>query len=321
VLLIDHDLAVVAGVRALAATHLRTVWIGEIDPCAVFFLQPLQGRGDPLLAVPLLGQLLLEMNQRRLLGLLGVDAFALMENLLDPLVDLPEVRLALFGRPTLVVAGVGAKLTAVDEQGTAANHPELEAQTGTVPQHPLQGLAILPAEAGDGLEVGLETPGQPDKGEIMVQRPFELARAANPIGVAIHEDLEHDRGRIGRTARLMWLGLDPQAPPIQRVHEGVVGAHGIVRGYELLDRGGQEHLLLTLGLPKCHRGTPFQDLGVHDIRPPQKKKDLICQNCDTVWQLGDGLLRGEGVPPLQAETKSKAKMASPRKNHRQGLRP
>ncbi|OHB66788.1 MAG: hypothetical protein A2Y77_06370 [Planctomycetes bacterium RBG_13_62_9] len=33
--------------------------------------------------------------------------------------------------------------------------------------------------------------------------------------------------------------------------------------------------------------------------------------------LGDGFFRGEGVPPLHASVKSKAKMASPQSNHRQ----
>jgi hypothetical protein len=274
VLLIDHHLAVVAGVRALAAAHRRTVRVGEIDPRTVFFLQLLQGRGDPLLASPLRGPFLLEMNQRLLLGLLGIDLLALVENPLDPLVDPPEVLLALGGRPTLVVAGVGAELAAVDEPGIAGDHAELEAQTGTVPQHPLESLAILPPKAGDGLEIRLQTSGQPDKGEIMAQRAFELPRAANPVGVTLDEDLEHDRGRIGRTADLGRIGFDAQAAPIERVHKGIVGPHGIIRGDELLNGGGQEHLLIPRGLPKRHRGTPFQDLGVHDILPGQKRKTL-----------------------------------------------
>ena len=244
------------------------------DSLELFLLQLRHRLFDSLFAAFLLGQLLRQMDHRVLLRLLRIELLALAEDLIDPLIDLLDLLGALLGRATVADPGIGSKLAAIDEQSIARDHVQLDAQPRTVLEHLPEGLEIVPPELRDRLIVRLEPPGDPEERQIVVQRPFELARAANPVGVAIDQDLEHRLGVIRRTACLVLIGHDPQGLPIQVIHEQIVRSNRIVLGDILLDTRGQKHLLGTLRLPKSHRRTPFQNPAAHHKSLRQKGKTL-----------------------------------------------
>ena len=83
------------------------------------------------------------------------------------------------------------------------------------------------SEFGEGLVIRLKSPGQPDKRQIMMQGPFQLARTADSVGVAIDEHLEHNPRIVLGTAYLVGSALYPKQLHIQGIHEGVIGSDGV----------------------------------------------------------------------------------------------
>jgi hypothetical protein len=86
--------------------------------------------------------------------------------------------------------------------------------------------------------------------------PFELAGTANPIGIAVDQDLEHRLGLGGGTARLVRVTGKRQGLEIQGVDEGIAGPRGVIGGDILVETERKQHPLPTFGSTKSHGRTP-----------------------------------------------------------------
>ena len=125
---------------------------------------------------------------------------------------------------------------------------------GTLCDNRTQRMAVVPPKPGKSLEVRLQAPGQPDKGQSVMQGPLQLAAAANPIRVAIDEHLEHHTRIVRRAADLMRVPRDLQGRQVQGVYKGVVSPYGIFRAHIVVETLRKQAALLTIGLSIGHPG-------------------------------------------------------------------
>ncbi len=107
--------------------------------------------------------------------------------------------------PILVVDRLDAR--AVNRQQFASEQIEIPAQDHELPKNLLERGAIVAPEIGDGLEVRLQTPQQPD--DLYVAMTFGLKTAArpHPVEIAVNIELQQIAGSVAGTPRR--LRLDP----------------------------------------------------------------------------------------------------------------
>jgi hypothetical protein len=67
-----------------------------------------------------------------------------------------------------------------------AKQVQLLAQQHELTEHRAGSVAVIAAEVGNGLEVGLEVPQQPDHLDIGVRLGFEPAAGSDAVEVTIH---------------------------------------------------------------------------------------------------------------------------------------
>ena len=142
----------------------------------------------------LLGQVLHPRAAGALLGgIAGVEA-------LEVVVELGVGELDELGqrRPREIAVLVVHRLDprAVYRQQLAAEQVQLPAQQHELTEHRTEGLAVVAAEIGDGLEVGLQMPQQPDHLDVAVGLGFKPPAGSDPIEVAVDVELEQIGGRV-----------------------------------------------------------------------------------------------------------------------------
>jgi hypothetical protein len=102
----------------------------------------------------------------------------------------------------------------------------------------------LPAEIGDGPEVRLQRPQQPDDLDVAVAFSLQPAARPNAVEVAIDVKLKQITRRVAGAARR--LRSDPCETgfdQIEPVDEGVDETHGIIRSDVIVDRFRQKQQL------------------------------------------------------------------------------
>ena len=77
---------------------------------------------------------------------------------------------------------------AIHRQQLSAEQIQLLAQQHELAKHRAEGVAIIAAEVGDGLEIGLQVPQQPDHLDIPVGLGFEPVAGADAVEVTIYID-------------------------------------------------------------------------------------------------------------------------------------
>jgi transposase len=93
----------------------------------------------------------------------------------------------------------------------------------------LEPSAVVAPEVGDGLEVGLQVPQQPDHLDVAAGLGFQPPAGAHPVQVAVDVELQQVGRRIPRPARR--LRLDPDEPGRREgppVHERIDEPHRVV---------------------------------------------------------------------------------------------
>jgi len=104
----------------------------------------------------------------------------------------------------------------------------------------------LSAEIGDGLEVGLQRPQQPDDLDVAMTFRFQAAARPNSVEIAVDVEFEQIARRVARPARP--LRLDPPEAclgEIEPINEGVEETDGIVRADVIVHRFGQKQKLVA----------------------------------------------------------------------------
>ena len=155
----------------------------------------------------------------------------------------------------LVLAGAGLELGAVEGHPAESHQAGLLAQDEDLEEEPREGGQVATAELADGLVVGPRLPGEDHEADVRAEALLDAPRTGDPGGVAVEQDLEHQRGVVrrhapglvvggqeGRQVELghehidegcQAVGLDPVAHRRRHQQEGVLviraeglGAHG-----------------------------------------------------------------------------------------------
>src|ERR1700746_725441 len=115
-----------------------------------------------------------------------------------------------------------ALIRVIDGEQFAAVQVQLPAKQNELAKDRAKGLVVVAAEIGNGLEVWLQMPQQPDHLDVAVGFCFEPAARPNPVEVAVDVEFEEILGGIARPAGR--LGRDPDEPSrrqIQPLNESV----------------------------------------------------------------------------------------------------
>ena len=134
----------------------------------------------------------------------------------------------------------------VHRQQFAPEQVEPLAQQRKLAKHRFEGGAIVGAEIGDGLEVRLQRPQQPDDLDVAMAFGFQAAARPHAVEIAVDVELEQIARRVARPARR--LRLDPPEAcldEIEPIDEGVDEADGIVRADVIVHRFGQKQKLVA----------------------------------------------------------------------------
>ena len=120
------------------------------------------------------------------------------------------------------------------------------AQQRELAKHRLERGAIVGAEIGDGLEVRLQRPQQPDDLDVAMAFGLQPAARPHPVEIAVDVKLEQIARRVAGPARR--LRLDPREAcldEIEAIDEGVDEADRIVRADVIVHRFGQKQELVA----------------------------------------------------------------------------
>ena len=130
---------------------------------------------------------------------------------------------------------------AVHRDQLAPKQVEFAAQQHERAEDLPEGMTVVAAEVGNGLEVGLEVAKQPDHLNVPPRLCLQAPAGADPIEVAVDVELEQISGRIARPT--CYCGLDPSKAgrlQVEPSHEGLDEAHRMVRADVVVDRLRQE---------------------------------------------------------------------------------
>jgi hypothetical protein len=125
-----------------------------------------------------------------------------------------------------------------------AEQIDLAAEQHELAEDRAEGLVVGAAEIGDGLEVGLQVPQQPDDLDVAMGLGFQAPARPDAVEVPVDVELQQILGRIARTASRLWLNPDePRSGKIQTVNEGVDEADRIFCVDILVQAFGQKECL------------------------------------------------------------------------------
>ena len=147
-------------------------------------------------------------------------------------------------RSLLLTALIRVPSTASNSRPNRSSSP---AQQHELAEHRAEGVAVVAAEIGDGLEVGLQMPQQPDHLDVAVGLGFQPAARAHPVQIAVDVELQQIGGRIARTACRLRLDADePGRREVQPIDEGVDEPHRVVGADVIVHRFRQQQRLRSV---------------------------------------------------------------------------
>ena len=246
-----HVVADDAGVLA-ARRHRASIRISQRD---LLVLAGLQLHVDRIQSRDLLFQLRDFLLQPRDLGgrhvrasgNLPIRGFELRHVARDARVDAlkPAFHFAL--GEVLVARVDGFELAAVDRNARVAEQVEFAAQRDERAAGFANGLAVVLAEIGDGLEVRRETARQPDQLDVALAFAFEAAARWDPVQVAVDVDLEHRRRRIAGSADIQRLGArEAELAETEPVDKGIDRTDRIVVADAVIEQCWKQRALAAI---------------------------------------------------------------------------
>ena len=91
-------------------------------------------------------------------------------------------------------------------------------------------MAVVATEIGDGLEVGLQVPQQPDHLDVAMGLGFEPPTGPDPVKVTVDVELQQITGGIARAARRLRRDTgEPRRCKVKPVNKGVDEPHRVIR--------------------------------------------------------------------------------------------
>ena len=134
----------------------------------------------------------------------------------------------------------------VHRQQFAPEQVEPLAQQRELAKHRFEGGAVVGAEIGDGLEVRLQRPQQPDDLDVAMAFGFQPAARPHAVEIAVDVKLEQIARRIAGPARRLRLNpREARLDEIEAIDEGVDEADRVVRADVIVHRFGQKKELVA----------------------------------------------------------------------------
>jgi hypothetical protein len=187
---------------------------------------------------------------------MAVGSIELREIPRDALID-PVEAASHFRCGEILVARVDSlELRAIDRDTRRAQQIELTAQRDELAAYLANGLAVVLAEVGNGLEVGGQMAGQPQHLEVALALALQPSARRHPIEVAVDVKLEHRPRIIARPPDIERLDAhETELVEIETVDEHVNRSHRIVLGHVVIKLCRKQRRLLARNPfhKACHR--------------------------------------------------------------------
>jgi hypothetical protein len=129
----------------------------------------------------------------------------------------------------------------------SAEKVQLAAEEGEFPADVADRLAIIPAEIGDGLEIGCEASQQPHHFHIAVGFAFQLPAGPHTVEIAIEVELEQVTRVVWGTTGFLENGMpETELLQIERPHIDVDEAHRVFLRDVIVERFGEKCELISI---------------------------------------------------------------------------
>src|SRR5439155_5955704 len=141
----------------------------------------------------------------------------------------------------------GLELAAVDRNARFAEQFKTAAQHHELAANPADGLAIVLAEVGYGLEVRHQAAGQPNQLDVTLALPLQAPARLHTIEVAINVNLQQRRWMIGwPSSRLSLNTAEAQPGQIKLIDKNIDRPHRIILGQIVFQSLGKQRALTAV---------------------------------------------------------------------------
>jgi hypothetical protein len=145
----------------------------------------------------------------------------------------------------LVVDGLDPR--AVDRQQLSAEQVELPTQQDKFAEYRAESRAVVAPEIGDGLEVRLQVPQQPDHFEVATGLRFQPPARTHSVQIAVDVELQEIARGIARAAgRLRHDTGEPCRRKVEPINKGVDEPHRVLSADVVVDRLRQKQRLAAV---------------------------------------------------------------------------
>src|SRR5205823_419683 len=204
---------------------------------------------------------------------LTVSAVELREIAGDALVNLrqPPLHLGLGEVPIPRVDGL--ELAAVDRNARFAKQFKAAAQHHELTADLADGLAIVLAEVGYGLEVRHQPARQPNQLDVALALPFQPTARLHSVEVAVDVNLQQRRRMIGRPSCRLWLNsAEAQPRQIKLIDQDIDRPDRIVLAQIVIQPLGKQRALTAI---------IANDKARHRILPPNHRRIISLRSVFT----------------------------------------
>ena len=167
--------------------------------------------------------------------------------------------------PWRVVTPIRATIAQVLDGKRSRSAPP--AQDHELPEDFLERDAIVAPEIGDGFEVRLQGPQQPDDLNVAVTFSLKTAARPHPVEIAVNIELQEiGRSVTGTARRLRHDPRETSGRQIKPIDKGVNEADGVVGGDIIINRLGQQQKLRTFESRNVSHGRFYRHARENGIR-------------------------------------------------------
>src|SRR5213080_1728562 len=227
---------------------------------------------------------------------LTIGAVELREITGNALVNLRQTALHLGLGEVPIPRVDGFELAAVDRNARFAEQFKTAAQHHELAANPADGLAIVLAEVGYGLEVRHQAAGQPNQLDVTLALPLQAPARLHTIEVAINVNLQQRRWMIGWPSSRLWLNTaEAQPGQIKLIDKNIDRPHRIILG---------QIVFQSLGKQRALTAVIANDKARHRILPPNYRRIIsltvvFTQSEPKADILGAAPMYGIGSKPIR----------------------
>ena len=164
-------------------------------------------------------------------GLRSVRRVERPEIALNALFNLPHALLKLVWREVAIPIVDRLELAAIHSHAGLCQQLQMPADHHELTTGAANAFAAVPAEVGDGLEVGCQSARQPHQLDVTLALALEAAARLHSVQIAVDVDLQQHRGVIRRSTRVRGFNaLKAKSLQIEFFDECIDYSHRVVFG-------------------------------------------------------------------------------------------